>query len=160
MGRGRPPLQANSEAVKYHKLWASRQSEEYHDRQRAYQRIRGKRLADERRDNILIVEDGVLKTVSEAQVKGITTRRKVGAEVVVRYRNIFDVRFLSDEIRCDELVLVLLDNDIKYEVIRYDIVVEIRVPHLNPVKKPNFMQVLFQSLDDICEEYRLLGGVV
>ncbi len=160
MGRGRPPLQANSEAVKYHKLWASRQSKEYHDRQREYQRIRGKRQADERRDNILIVEDGVLKTVSEAKIKGITNRRRVGAEVVIRYRNIYDIRYLSDEIRCDELVLVLLDNNIKYEVIRYDIVVEIRVPHLNPKKKPNFMQLLFQNLDNICDEYRELGGVV
>ena len=160
MGRGRPPLQANSEAVKYHKLWASRQPESYMIKQREYQRIRGKRQADERRDNILIVEDGVLKTVSEAKIKGITNRRRVGAEVVIRYRQFFDINYKSDMIRYNELFQVLLENNIKYDIIAHPYLTEIVVPHLNPKKKPNFMQLLFQQIDGVLNEYGVLGGVV
>ena len=160
MGRGRPPLEVSSEQSKFHKLWASRQPESYHIKQREYQKMRGRKQAKERRDNILIVEDGILKTVSEAKIKGITNRRRVGAEVVIRYRQFFDINYKSDLVRYNELFQVLLENNIKYDIIAHPYLTEIRVPHLNPKKKPNFMQLLFQQIDGVLNEYGVLGGVV
>ena len=49
---------------------------------------------------------------------------------------------------------------IKYDIVAHENITEIVIPELRPKKKNTYVQLLFKSIDNICQDYIKLKGEI